>query len=117
MLNEPQVLISEEGGRLRLDLRGEIDLMAQPLLDDAYEEVAGAEPGDVLVDLSQVTFLASNGLGFLARIQTHAAATGHMVTLRRPDRSVERVLHLMGFDKVFTITEAPMLSPLPSPPA
>ncbi len=90
--------------------------MAQPLLDEAYEKVAGAEPGDVLVDLTQVTFLASNGLGFLARIQTHAAVTGHTVTLQGPDRSVERVLQLMGFEKLFTITGAPMLSPLPPPP-
>lgn len=113
MLHEPRVLVGEEGGRLRIDLRGEVDMVAQPLLDEAYDKIAGVEPDDVLVDLTQVTFLASNGLGFLARVQAHAAAAGYTVTLQGPDRSVQRVLQLMGFDRLFTITEAPTISALP----
>lgn len=99
-----QALFDADGDRLHLRLRGEIDLAAQPLLDETYDELTSAEPLDLTVDLTEVTFLASNGLGFLARVRDHLESAGRTVTLHGPDHSALRALKLVGFDKFFTIT-------------
>jgi anti-anti-sigma factor len=98
-----QAVFSAEQGRLHLRLGGEMDLGAQPLLDKTYSQLVAADPGDLTVDLTHVTFLASNGLGFLAQAREHLHATGHTVTLHGPDRAALRALHIMGFDQYFTI--------------
>jgi anti-anti-sigma factor len=93
-------------GRWRIELRGEIDMSTDPQLEAALTAVTAADPVDILVDLTEVTFLASAGLGFLAELRNHADPVGHTVTLHGPDRAVRRALTVVGFDDVFTITQA-----------
>jgi anti-sigma B factor antagonist len=101
----PQVECAfDTDGRWQITLRGEIDLIAQPLLDDTARKITGADPAGILVDLTGVSFLASNGLGFLAQLSNHATPTGHTVTLHGPDRAIRRTIELLGFDTAFCIT-------------
>ena len=71
----------------RIELRGDIDMTTGPELDAALTAVTAVDPADILVDLTAVEFLASNGLGFLAELRNHADAGGHTVTLHGPDRA------------------------------
>ncbi len=98
-------LTADSDGYL-LSLRGEFDGLAQRLLDATYDELTASTPADLTVDLTGVTFLASNALGFLAIVREHLRTTAHTVTLHGPDRATLRALQIMGFDRRFTITSA-----------
>ena len=103
---EPQITCHLDAGRgWRIHLRGEIDVTTDPELATTLAAVTAADSADILVDLTEVTFLASTGLGFLAQLRNHADTGGHAVTLHGPDRAARRALTLMGFDHVFTITD------------
>ncbi len=101
-----QAVFSAEPDRLHIRLHGEIDLSAQPLLDKTYNQLVAAEPANLTIDLTEVTFLASNGLALLGMAREHLRASGHDVILRGPDSAVQRALRIMGFDRYFTITAA-----------
>jgi len=101
----PQVSCgADANGDWRIELHGEIDLNTDPLLDATLATVTDAAPGEILVDLTDVTFLASTGLGFLAQLRNHVAPAGHTVTLHAPHHAVRRALTLIGFDQHFRIT-------------
>jgi anti-sigma B factor antagonist len=59
---------------IRID--GEIDLATAPSLQRALE-AAGAEGGDVTIDLTRTTFLDSCGLGVLLRAAERSRRGGH----------------------------------------
>lgn len=99
--------VPDSDGSWRVEMHGDIDLNAQRLLDDALLQLTAVAPAAVVVDLSAVTFLASNGLGFLAAVGEHAERAGETVTLRSPNRVVHRALTVMGFDRTFPIVTEP----------
>ncbi len=88
----------------RLDMSGEIDLIARPRLNDVLAEITAAPPTDIVVDLSDVSFLGSEALSFFAALHGHAGPD-HRVVLHRPNRSARRSLELTGFDQVLVITD------------
>jgi anti-sigma B factor antagonist len=87
--------------RNELTLGGEIDAAnASGFLDAALGVLAHCE--DFLtVDLSDVTFLDSTGLGMLLEVRGAARATGKRVRLRgTPDR-ITRLLDITGVTDLF----------------
>jgi anti-sigma B factor antagonist len=98
------VVLSADTAGFRIELSGEIDMASRPQLDDAAAEITAHPPVDIVVDLTAVSFLGSDGLGFLAQLRNHVVASGHGVTLEGPNRAALRALQITGFDKVFTIT-------------
>jgi anti-anti-sigma factor len=99
----PQAIVVSDGEGLRVELTGELDLAARAQLDDLLAKITSAPPCAVVIDLSAVTFLSSDALGFLAQIRNHADSGGHEVTLAGPDRVALRALQVSGFDRVFRI--------------
>jgi anti-anti-sigma factor len=87
---------------LRVMPIGEIDLAAGPSLARAFEVVAETATGDVLVDLSKVTFFNSTGLFFLLRLDRHVTATGYRLRIVGAARDTARLLRLTGLDRLFS---------------
>jgi anti-anti-sigma factor len=87
-------------------LVGEIDMECQPELDAALRQVLTAPPGPVSVELAELTFLASCGVEFLARLQRAVRPEGP-VTLRDPSRVVLRILDITGLTDQFVIVPPP----------
>jgi anti-anti-sigma factor len=56
---------------------------------------------DVDLDLSEVTFIDSSGLGALVRVQKAATAAGRRMRLCDVPRSVARILELTGLSDLF----------------
>ncbi len=81
---------------------GEIDLAAGPSLARAFEIVTEASAGDVVVDLSKVTFFNSTGVSFLLRLERHLTASGHRLRVVGAARDTARLLRLTGLDRLFT---------------
>lgn len=89
---------------LHLVLSGEIDMGCRPEFDEALAEYTKDGPSDVTVDLSDVTFLSSDGLGFLVSLHKHAIENGRSMTLQSPPHVVTRVLDVTGLNQLFTIS-------------
>ncbi|MFJ9770329.1 STAS domain-containing protein [Kitasatospora sp. NPDC101157] len=74
---------------------GEIDLDTAPRL---HRELSRAltEHREVVLDLSEVTFMDCSGLGVLVRARNQADRSGRSLVLRGVGRPVARLLKLTG---------------------
>jgi anti-sigma B factor antagonist len=91
-----------DGGAPVVVLSGELDM--------ATSEAAAAclaalveTAGDIVVDLSGLQFIDSTGLSALLTACRESEDRGRTLTLRRPARTVRRVLTMTGLDRVFRI--------------
>jgi anti-sigma B factor antagonist len=93
-------------GTAVLAVSGEIDsLTAQPL-EQAVRELLDDPSDDVLVvDLDEVTFLASSGLAVLIRGARRAASRDLRLRLVTGSRAVRRPLEVTGSDQLFDMYE------------
>jgi len=84
-------------------LSGRLDLKGTQEVDAQFTEETGAKKESVLVDLSNVTYIASIGIRmFLSNIKQLRAANAKMVILK-PQKMVEEVLKLAGVDAIIPI--------------
>jgi len=73
---------------------GEIDLCTAPVLARVLEDADRRQVPNVLVDLSQVDFLALVGVQTLLTATAKAAATNRRMVVVAPTATVQRVLSL-----------------------
>ena len=86
----------EYGGHPVLFVYGEIDVMSAPRLHEALEELIGEAPGTLLVDLANVTFIDSTGLGTLVVAHRHLEERGGTLRLVSVPSSVVQLLEVTG---------------------
>jgi len=85
-------------------LRGEFDLTGVGRFEAA---VAGVRPRNSLVlDLRELTFMDSSGLGALIAVSERARAEGWSLSLSAPQPSVAMVLRISGLAQRLTIIES-----------
>jgi len=84
-----------EGDPVRIQVRGELDLSAAPLLTDAVRGVSG-EGATVLLDLSGVTFLDSSAIGAMVASGRELAEAGGRLQIGPRSDIVTRVLEMTG---------------------
>lgn len=90
-------------GTAWVTVSGEIDVHSAPGL---RERLGAAMTGDVdrvVVDLEQVTFLDSTGLGVLVAAHKALRAAGHGFALVCSTPRVLRIIEITGLDRVFTV--------------
>jgi anti-sigma B factor antagonist len=94
-------------GTVLLAVRGEIDTLTAPAFTAATDELL-AEPGEVLVmDLSDVRFLASSGLAVLISAAHRAEERGLRLRLVVTSRAVRRPLEITGTAELFELHPDP----------
>jgi len=82
---------------------GEIDLhSAATFRNELIAAIADHSP-QLVVDLTEVTFLDSSGVGVLVAVLRHAGARGGWVGLVAPTRGVRKVLEITQLDLVIPI--------------
>jgi anti-sigma B factor antagonist len=84
-----------------LRVSGDVDLATADELGEAGEKALSELCSTLRIDLSEVTFLDSTGLGALIRIGNRAKP--RPVILENPRPNVMRVLELTAMHHVFTI--------------
>jgi anti-sigma B factor antagonist len=90
-----------------LAVRGEIDTLTAPAFTAAIEELLGAS-GEVLVmDLTEVRFLASSGLAALISAAHRAEDRGIRLRLVISNRAVRRPLEITGTAALFDLYSDP----------
>jgi anti-sigma B factor antagonist len=85
---------------------GEIDLATAPQLRDRLLDAFLDGHGDVVVEMSRVTFLDSTGVGVLANVGTRLRADDRRLILQRPSDKVRRVLEICSLPQLLQIEEA-----------
>ena len=89
-----------------VSVMGEIDIAAAPNLDKKLEEVVDGGQVDIILDLSEVTFLDSSGMSVLVKYLKRVRTAGGQIRLVVTIRRVRQVLEIASLDKVFPIFES-----------
>ena len=98
----------ELGGRVAhvLSVAGAVDVYTSPRLREALSQAIDAGCTDLVVDLDQVSFLDSTGLGVLVGgLKRVRSVGGTLVVVCTRDR-VLTVVSLTGLDRVFRIVDS-----------
>jgi anti-sigma B factor antagonist len=99
------VLVSLDGDRATVALRGELDLAG---VDRARQAIEQAEAGDaslLVLDLSQLEFIDSTGLEVVLRAARRAHDDGRRLIVQRPSRYVRRLLEITAIDQSLDIVD------------
>jgi anti-anti-sigma factor len=92
------VTVDREGATAIVTVRGEIDLESSSELTAA---LAGLEaPGDVDVDLADVTYIDSSGLRALLTARDAASAAGGRLRVSATSSIVARLIEITGTDEL-----------------
>jgi anti-sigma B factor antagonist len=92
-----------DGGTSVVAVSGEVDVHSAPALRDAITALLASGERSVVVDLSEVSFLDSTGLGALVSARTAAGTTGGSLPLVCTHERVLRLFTITGLDDVFEI--------------
>ena len=82
---------------------GELDVYTAPDLRKALGEAAGEGAMDVVVDLLNVPFVDSMGLGVLVESSKSLKAKGGVLRIVCDDRRIARILEITGLDRVLVL--------------
>jgi anti-sigma B factor antagonist len=92
-------------GQLTLAVSGEVDTFTSAGLRDALNEGIDAGAVDITLDVSNMEFIDSTGLGVLVGALKRLQERGGSLTLRKPRPSALQVLSIVGLTSHFTIEE------------
>jgi anti-sigma B factor antagonist len=92
--------VSREGATI-LDLAGDIDARCAPLLRQSLVEVIESVGGVIVVDLSDVSYLDSVGLGTLVGALKRANERGAALRFVVTGSQILKVLNITGLIRVF----------------
>jgi anti-anti-sigma factor len=99
------VTVSVNGAVTTARLAGEIDTYTVPNVRAAFEQIAVAPGAKVVVDLRDVTFLDSSGLGAIIGLYHRVVAADARLQLVCGDITL-RLVRLMHLDQVIDVVEA-----------
>lgn len=86
---------------VRLAAEGDLDVRSAPDLQREVSRALDSGPGDLELDLSEVTFLDSSALGALVGIKRTVEDDGRALHIVGVSTKVMRVLQLTGLDVLF----------------
>jgi anti-sigma B factor antagonist len=91
------------GGTLVFRLRGSLDLATAPTVRAALSEATEKGNQELIVDLTQLEFLDSTGLGVLIGAHRRVAEHGGSLRLIVKDGPISRLLNITGLIAVFKV--------------
>jgi anti-sigma B factor antagonist len=97
------VRMHDSGGWTVVQAKGEIDLYTAPKLKEELGGLVERDRVRIVVDLAEVEFLDSTGLGVLIGSLKRCRERAGEFVLAAPTETIEKVLHITGLDKVFPI--------------
>jgi anti-sigma B factor antagonist len=86
-----------------LPLEGEIDLHVSPRIAASLNQMIASKPKQVVVDLSQVSYIDSSGLAVLIEGMQNVAAYGGKFALAGLQEPVRPIFEIARLDQVFKI--------------
>lgn len=94
-----EVVTEDEDGRVRVALRGELDLSTVGKVQDELRRVEASAPPVLVLDLSKLTFLDSTGLRCLVTADERGREEGRRVVIVRGPEPVQRVFSITRLEE------------------
>jgi anti-sigma B factor antagonist len=91
------------GERTVLDVVGEVDVYSAPALRDRIAELLESSQPSLVVNLCDVSFLDSTGIGTLVAGLNRAVQLGGTLSLVCDHDRILKLFRITGLDAVFTI--------------
>ncbi|HET6481631.1 MAG TPA: STAS domain-containing protein [Actinoplanes sp.] len=104
MTDEFETSLDRDGGTATVALRGEVDVLTVDLVRSALAEALATEPREIVVDLTELVFIDSTGLGALIFGFQRARDAGIRFRLTRASPGVRQILVLSGLLEVVELT-------------
>src|SRR6266566_2064843 len=101
---ELDLRVQHHDDRAVVHVGGEVDLDTCPQLRGALAELVDQGSYHLVVDLEQVSFLDSSGIGVLMGVQRRLREHGGSLRLAAPAARLRRVLELTGVTTVLPIS-------------
>ncbi len=92
-----------DGDALVFKLHGSLDLATAPSVRAALLEAAGEGKHEIIVDLTQLEFLDSTGLGALIGAHRRSIEHGGRVALIVNEGPISRLLNITGLMRAFAV--------------
>jgi anti-sigma B factor antagonist len=87
-----------------VSLSGDLDLATAPRLRDELLRLSNRGTRAVMVDLAQLEFIDSSGLGVLVSAMRRFREHGGDLALQSPKPAAHKILEMTGLTKVFSIS-------------
>lgn len=88
-----------------ITLVGELDIATRPQLEEEVQALLSGGARRVVIDLGELSFIDSSGLGLLVVLSEQASADGWTLGLTRAFGQVLSVLRLTGADEYLPLLE------------
>ena len=98
-------VVTDEGNPAEVRLRGEIDIVTLPTLEDALRAMMGRGSGDVVVDMADVEFIGVAGLESLCSHARELRRRGHRLVLSSPSSLTRRVIEVLGVEEDLSLPD------------
>lgn len=96
--------VSGPGEATVVRLVGELDIVTADQAKRRLSDLVDQGANTVQLDLTDLGFVDSSGLGALVAIHHHAVARGAAVELKAVPAQVKRLMEITKLDELFTIT-------------
>jgi anti-sigma B factor antagonist len=96
----------DHAGATVLTVSGELDLATISILKDVVGGQFDAGRGPVVLDLSDLTFCDSTGLGSFVALHRQAASAGTSLSLAAPRKRVADLLQISGINQVVSVFDS-----------
>jgi anti-anti-sigma factor len=101
-----QATITDRSPRTVIVLEGELDIGSTPKLVAIVRGVIDVGDDHIVLDLADLSFIDSTGLGGLAHVSDLARGAGAVVEVRSPSALTTQVLEVTGLDCAIAIAPA-----------
>ena len=93
--------IEEIDGKYVAMLSGELDTAAAKEAEEVLKPLYTSDGKDVIIDCTDLEYIASSGLRILVGILKGARSSGSLVTLKNVNEDIMNVFKLTGFIEIF----------------
>jgi anti-sigma B factor antagonist len=95
-MTSPVISADRDARKARLVLGGDLDMAARFQAEQALDDLLATPLEQLVVDLGEVTFVDSTGMGLVLEVNDRARAEGFKLRLLRGPEEVQRVFELAG---------------------
>ena len=100
-----------DGAGVRVALSGELDLVCAYTFDARLREIEAREPEFILLDIRELSFVDSAGLGRILAAHRRNRQAGRRILLTRGSKTVQRMLAIAAVDQIVDFVPDPDPAP------
>jgi anti-sigma B factor antagonist len=94
-----------ENGKLKILLKGEVDISTAPEFKTRLYELVGEGDKDIELFCEELSYIDSTGLGILVGALKRVKKNENSVYIYRLKENIKKLFRITGLDKVFILEE------------